>query len=138
MQECYSKEAVFSDSVFVNLNSTEVKAMWHMLAKSASDLELKFDKVNGSELQGSANWTAVYTFSLTGRKVVNEIHAEFEIRDGKIIKHTDSFSFYKWARQAFGLKGMLLGRTKYMHEKVRAVSRKRLEDFISRNPEYSG
>ncbi len=138
MQECYSPDAIFSDSVFLNLNSLEVKAMWHMLSIGAKDLELKLDSVRGSDLEASCNWTAVYTFSLTKKKVVNRIHAEFELKDGKISRHHDHFSFYKWARQAFGFSGLLLGWTLYMRQKVRSASRKRLDDFISQHSEYSG
>jgi len=137
MQECYSPEAVFTDSVFVNLNCMEVKAMWHMLALGAKDLELKFDSVKCTVEKGSCNWTAHYTFSLTMRKVINIIHAEFEFKDGKIASHRDHFSFYRWARQAFGITGILLGWSPYMRNKVRKASRIRLDDFILKHDEYN-
>ena len=136
MQECYSKEVVFSDSVFLNLNSLEVKAMWHMLSIGAKDLELKFDSVQGNDFEASCNWTAIYTFSLTKKKVVNIIHAEFELKNGQISRHNDYFSFYRWAKQAFGITGILLGWSPYMQRKVRAASRKRLDVFISQHSEY--
>ena len=55
---------------------------------------------------------ANYTFSATGRKVVNRIDAVFEVRDGKFVAHYDSFSFHKWAAQALGGVGSALGWTK--------------------------
>ena len=138
MQECYAPEAVFTDSVFIDLNSFEVKAMWHMLSLGAKDLELVFDNIKGSDSNASCNWTATYTFSLTKRKVRNIIQAEFELKNGKIIQHRDHFNFYRWSRQAFGLTGILLGWSPYMRKKVRSASRKRLDDFISQHSEYSG
>jgi hypothetical protein len=136
MQQCYSPGAVFTDSVFLNLNCNEAKAMWHMLSAGAKDLELKFDSVKGSDSRASCKWIATYTFSLTKKKVVNIIHAEFELKDGKIILHKDTFSFYSWARQAFGITGLFLGWTPYFRKKVQATSRKRLYDFISDHKEY--
>ena len=137
MQECYSPDAVFSDSVFQNLNSREVKAMWHMLSIGAKDLELTFDSVKCTDMKGSCIWTASYTFSLTKRKVINVIQAEFEFKAEKILIHRDRFNFYRWARQAFGITGILLGWSPYMRKKVRSASRKRLEDFISQHKEYT-
>jgi hypothetical protein len=136
MQDCYLPHASFSDAVFTNLGSLEVKAMWHMLSLGAKDLKLEFDSVYAGELKGSCNWTAEYTFSLTKRKVINRIHAEFEFSEGKILRHHDNFSFYRWARQAFGVRGWLLGWTPYMKKKVRSASAKRLIDFISQYQEY--
>src|SRR5664279_1804300 len=136
MQECYSVDAVFSDYVFRNLNSMQVKAMWHMLSIGAKDLELKFDSVKADGSKVSCNWTAIYTFSLTKKRVVNIIHAEFELKNGQISRHIDHFSFYRWARQAFGIKGIILGWSPYMRKKVRSASRKRLDEFISQHTEY--
>jgi hypothetical protein len=136
MQECYLPDARFSDAVFTSLSSQEVKAMWHMLSLGAKDLKLEFDSVNAGELKGSCNWTAEYTFSLTKRKVINQIHAEFEFSEGKILRHYDNFNFYRWARQTFGITGWLLGWTVYLKKKVRFASGKRLHDFISQHKEY--
>ena len=37
------------------------------------------------------------------------ISTAYEFKDGKIIKHTDKFDFYRWSRQALGLMGWVLG-----------------------------
>ena len=39
---------------------------------------------------------ATYTFSATGRTVVNRIRARFDFRDGKIVRHVDSFDLWRW------------------------------------------
>ena len=50
MQSLYHDQATFSDPVFADLNSREVKAMWQMLITASKDLKVTFKKVqnNGS------------------------------------------------------------------------------------------
>ena len=71
----------------------------------ASDLSVVVRDVEADDETGSAHWTATYTFSATGRKVVNEIDARFRFRDGLAVEHHDAFSFFRWARQALGPAG---------------------------------
>lgn len=133
MQACYSDSAVFSDAVFTNLDAAQVKAMWEMLLRSSKDLALEFSSVTADEKSGSAKWIATYTFSRTGRKVVNVIHAEFVFENGCILRHTDHFDFYKWARQALGFTGLLLGWTPFLKHKIQATAKQNLEDFMKAN-----
>ncbi|GAC1319348.1 MAG: hypothetical protein NVSMB25_09980 [Thermoleophilaceae bacterium] len=67
-------------------------------------------RARGSEERGSAHWLADYTFS-TGRKVHNDVRAQFRFEHKLIIEHRDAFSFYAWARQALGPAGLALGWT---------------------------
>lgn len=39
----------------------------------------------------TCNWVANYTFSKTGKRVVNRIKAFMKLKDGKIIEHSDAF-----------------------------------------------
>ena len=110
--------------------------MWHMLAVAAKDIIIVFKNVEGSEKVGSCDWDALYSFSRTGRKVHNIIHADFEFKDGKISKHTDTFDLWKWSRMAFGTSGKLLGWTPFFQLKIRDTARKNLDKFIDQNPEY--
>ena len=130
MQECYSNEASFSDEVFLNLNSAQVKAMWKMLVLRGKDLQIRFQNVSADESQGSAEWIANYTFSQTGKKVENHITANFTFENGKIVKHIDKFDFYKWSSQALGLTGILLGWTSLLKNKVQKTAMKSLTDFM--------
>ncbi len=132
MQACYADNGTFSDEVFVNLNSAQVKAMWEMLCVRGKDLTLNFKNVQINGLQGSAEWIAYYTFGASGRKVVNHVKASFVIENGKIIKHTDVFKFYKWTRQALGMTGVLLGWTGFLKKKVRQGAMKGLNDFMTK------
>ncbi len=133
MQDCYADEATFNDAVFKDLNSKEVKAMWQMLITKGKDLRLEFSNISATENTADAHWDAYYTFSATGKKVVNRIDATFEIENGKIVKHNDHFSFYTWAKQALGLTGILLGWTSFLRKKVSAQAMKNLENFMSAN-----
>jgi ketosteroid isomerase-like protein len=113
MQACYADNAIFSDAVFKNLNAEQVKAMWQMLILKGKDLRLEFSNISADDTTGKAHWDAYYTFSATGKKVINRIDANFEFENGKITKHVDHFGFYKWAKQALGITGILLGWTAF-------------------------
>ncbi|HCN84523.1 MAG TPA: ketosteroid isomerase [Sphingobacteriaceae bacterium] len=132
MQACYSENAVFNDEVFKDLNAKEVRKMWEMLIKKGHDLQLSFKNVQANDYEGSAEWTATYTFSKTKRKVVNHIKANFVFQDGKILQHTDHFNFHKWAGQALGTTGFLLGRTNFLKTKVQKTAVESLEEYMTR------
>ncbi len=134
MQGCYHEEATFTDPVFVGLSSREVKAMWQMLITSGRDLTVAFRDVNASDGSGSAHWEAWYTFSRTGRKVHNVIEARMQFKDGKIWRHEDQFSFWRWSQQALGSSGYWLGWTPLVKNKVRSTARRSLEKFLKENP----
>lgn len=132
MQQCYNADATFSDPVFENLKCTEVKAMWEMFCVKSTDLAIEFSDVYADEKLGSANWKATYTFSLTGKKVVNHISSKFIFKNGKIISHTDTFNFYNWAKQALGMKGILMGWTPFLKNKVQSNAMKSLKRFMQK------
>lgn len=130
MQDCYADNAVFSDPAFVDLNAAQVRKMWEMLIKRGTDLQLEFSNVQANAQGGSADWRATYTFSGSGRKVVNVIHATFVIENQKIVEHRDHFSFYKWSRQALGPIGWLLGWTPFLQKSVNKKAMANLGKFM--------
>ncbi len=130
MQACYADNATFNDAVFKNLNSEQVKAMWEMLILKGKDLRIEFSNISSDGNNVKAHWDAYYTFSATGKKVVNNIDARFEIENGKIVKHTDTFDFHTWSTQALGIKGFLLGWTTFLRKKVTAQAMKNLDGFM--------
>jgi ketosteroid isomerase-like protein len=132
MQKAYASSANFTDPVFQNLNAEQTKAMWEMLCKRAQDLDVQFQNVQADEYNGSADWEATYTFSSTGRKVVNRIHAEFVFERGKIVQHVDDFNFHSWSKQAFGLTGLVIGWTPFFRAKVRSTVMKSLGRFMEK------
>ncbi|MEO7802414.1 MAG: nuclear transport factor 2 family protein [Ginsengibacter sp.] len=130
MNSCYSADAVFSDPVFGILQGEEIKRMWEMLCKNARDFEVLFEHVKTDGEYVTYRWTAKYTFSKTGRKVVNNVTAYILVQNNLIVEHTDEFDFYKWSRQALGLPGLLFGWSSVIKNKVRKNAKKNLEVFM--------
>ncbi len=120
MAKCYHEDVVFHDPAFGTLKGVHAGNMWRMLCESqkGKDFTVAFSNIEGDQKSGSASWEAIYTFSQTGRKVHNKIKAEFTFKDGKIKTHTDHFDLKKWAKQALGLKGALLGGTGFFQKKL--------------------
>lgn len=129
MVACYSDDVLFSDPAFGILQGRDAGDMWRMLTTRAKDFSLTFDNVRADERSGGAHWVATYLFNQTGRVVINDIQARFVFRDGKICEHHDSFEMWQWARQALGMKGLLLGWTPWLQGKVRAQALKGLRTF---------
>ena len=131
MQDCYSDYPIFNDPVFGILEGDEVSAMWEMLCKNAKDFSLNYANIQLlDEEYATCNWTATYTFSKTGRRVVNNIKAHMRIQNGKITEHTDYFDFWKWSRQALGISGWLLGWSGYLKNRVRFNALKSLRHYM--------
>lgn len=131
MGKCYADDAHLTDEVFVNLNAHHTRAMWKMLVERGKDLQLTYDSVQADDLQGQATWVAEYTFSATGRHVMNRIQAQFEFRDGLILNHRDHFDFFAWSRQALGWKGAVLGWSAWLRSRVKAQAMRALERYIA-------
>ncbi len=109
MAACYGPGATFSDPVFSDLSGDQPGAMWRMLTGRATDLEVELAEHAADGDSGTARWIARYTFTQTGRPVVNDVRSDFKFADGLISEQRDSFDFHRWARQALGAKGLLLG-----------------------------
>lgn len=138
MKACYHPDVVFSDPVFGRLEGEQVGAMWAMLCSRAADLEIEFSGVSADAEKGRAHWDARYTFSQTGRKVLNQIDAEFGFRDGLIARHDDRFSFWRWSKQALGPAGAALGWTPLLRARVGANARKGLAAYMRKQASGAG
>lgn len=157
MLDCYRPDIFFYDPVFQNLEGRQVGAMWEMLLSNAKDLSFSFSNIQmekgpegqtsttsglssaetvaaGSSVSyGSCQWEAAYTFSQTGRRVINKGKAWFTFSDGKIAEHMDDWSLWKWSRQALGIPGILFGWTPVLQNKIRRQARKSLDKFMARS-----
>jgi len=133
MNDCYIGDIVFSDPVFMVLNGNEVRSMWEMLCKNAKDFSLVFSDIELlDEEYATCKWTATYTFSKTGRKVVNKIKAYMKINDGKIIEHSYAFRLSTWIGQGLGWKGVIFGWTGFMKRTVQKNARKNLKKYMEK------
>lgn len=129
MAICYAEDVRFSDPVFTDLRGRAAGDMWRMLCARAQDFSLTFDGVEADDQQGRARWVATYLFSQTGNTVVNQIEARFVFRDGKIAEHHDRFDLWRWASQALGIKGLLLGWAPFVQKAIRQQAAKGLAAF---------
>jgi ketosteroid isomerase-like protein len=132
MAASYAPDARFSDPVFPGLSGSEPGAMWRMLTGQAKDLRVDLLEHEADDSQGAAHWRAHYTFTQTGRPVVNDVHARFRFEGGRIKEHTDDFSFHRWSRQALGPPGLLLGWTPILRSATQRRARGSLDEFMAR------
>jgi ketosteroid isomerase-like protein len=132
MAACYSPDVHFSDPVFTDLHGPEAGAMWRMLTERAEDLRVELLEHDAQDGEGSARWRATYTFTQTGRPVVNDVRASFRFANGSIVDHHDHFDFHRWSRQALGTSGLLLGWTPLLRSAVRRRARAGLDEYLAR------
>ncbi|MGB0403548.1 MAG: nuclear transport factor 2 family protein [Salibacteraceae bacterium] len=134
MVSCYHENIVFEDPAFGRLEGEHAKNMWRMLIESQKDQTfiVQYSNIGANNTKGRADWKAAYFFSKTGRRVLNKIHAEFEFKDGKIIKHKDSFNLYWWSCQALGIPGYLIGWSTFFQKKLQLQTTSLLKNYESK------
>ncbi len=135
MAACYAENARFDDAAFSLSGRREIGGMWRMLCEAVKAKGRDVWKLEVSAItDNSAHWEPHYRFSATGRMVHNIIDAQFEFDGaGLIVRHRDSFDFWRWSRQALGAPGMLLGWTPFLRGKVRAQAGASLKAFLARS-----
>jgi ketosteroid isomerase-like protein len=138
MSACYHPEATFSDPVFPLLRGKEIHAMWHMLSEAGvrSGMTITHEKIVAESTRATCTWRASYSFGPVKRPINNVIHASMDFTDGQIIRHVDSFDFWKWSRMALGPTGLLLGWSPYLKSKVQKTLRHRLDTLIAQTTAY--
>lgn len=100
-----------------------------LVERAKGNIKIEFKNISADDKKGSADWTANYLFSKTNRQVFNQIHAEFEFKDGKIIRHNDTFDIWKWSKQALGISGLLLGWSSFMKNKIQQNAKESLREY---------
>ena len=133
MAACYAENARFDDAAFSLAGRREIGGMWRMLCEAVQAKGREVWKLEVSAItDNSAHWEPQYRFSATGRMVHNIIDAQFEFDSaGLIVRHQDTFDFWRWSRQALGAPGMLLGWTPFLRGKVRAQAGASLAKFLA-------
>lgn len=132
MVASYHPEVAFSDPVFQELDAPQVRAMWRMLCERGTDLRVEASGIEAEGDTGRAHWEAWYTFSATGRRVHNVIEARFRFKDGLIVRHDDTFGFYRWTRMALGPIGVVLGWSPPIQGTIRKKAKAGLADFMAK------
>jgi ketosteroid isomerase-like protein len=118
MASLYANDATFEDAVY-EVKGEDVGRMWRGLMAKAKTLTISYTIAKAGSGTGTVEWTARYVFP-GGGPVVNVILSELELENGLIVRQRDSFDFRRWAAQALGTKGKVLGRFEWFR---RIVSR---------------
>jgi len=134
MNACYDPAIEFDDPAFGFLEGEKVFAMWQMLCARARELDVVARDIQADDGTGFARWEAKYLFGPNRRPVHNTVDARFVFRNGKIVKHADSFSMWKWSGMAVGTMGVLLGWTPFMKAAIQKSIRRQLEEFMQNKP----
>jgi len=134
MAACYHAESTFSDPVFGALDHDAAVAMWRMLCERGKDLAVAASDIRADDAVGRAHVEATYTYTATGRHVLNRIDASFAFRDGRILRHDDRFDLYRWMRQALGIPGVLAGWFPPVQEALRSRAAAQLARYRQRAP----
>lgn len=127
MAACYAPDAVFEDPAFGELRGGEVGDMWRMLTSRGGKVDVELVEHDAS----SARWIASYVFTATGNPVVNDVRSRFVFEDGLIADQRDDFDLRRWAAQAMGAKGRVLGFTPLLGPAIRKNARAQLAKFRS-------
>lgn len=127
MAACYAPDAVFEDPAFGELHGDEVGDMWRMLTSRGGKVDVDLAERSAD----SAHWIARYVFTATGNRVVNDVRSRFRFEDGLIVDQRDTFDLRKWAAQAMGTKGRVLGFTPLLGPAIRKNARAQLAKFRS-------
>lgn len=129
MGRLYAEHATFSDPVFPLLNARGARVMWQMLLTRADDLAVEARVIEDTQTRARVEWVAYYTYSPTRRSVVNRVNTEMAIAAGKIVRQVDRFNLWRWSEQALGVKGLLLGWTPMVQNRIRAQAAQSLRAF---------
>ncbi|MEV5552752.1 nuclear transport factor 2 family protein [Nonomuraea wenchangensis] len=129
MESCYHPEVSFGDPIFQEIEGRDrVMRMWRLQLGVRDGLRSAYKDVRADEHTGTAHWTARYTFSSTGREVVNEVEALFRFEDGLIVRHHDDYDFKRWSRMALGRPhGLLFGWTPMWRKTIRDRATQQLD-----------
>jgi len=119
MAAMYASDAEFEDPIF-RLKGPDIGKMWIALTRRARDFSIAYTIAQAAPGHGTVELTARYLYG-SRRPVTNVILSEIEFEKGLIVRHRDQFDFPRWAAQALGVPGRLLGRFEFFR---RAVSRK--------------
>lgn len=115
MASLYAADAIFEDEIF-RLEGPDIEKMWTGLLANAKGFSASYTVAQASAESGTVETTARYLFG--GRSVVNVVLSEIDFVDGKIVRHRDRFDFPRWAAQALGRPGRLLGRYAWFRRRV--------------------
>jgi ketosteroid isomerase-like protein len=137
MADCYHLHAKFTDIAFDLRSRKQIHAMWHMICRPeghAGNIAAMFNVVHADDRRGWVNLVDDYTFSSTGRKVINVIDSYFCFEDGLIVEQRDFCDPRAWAAMALaGVSGFLASQSHFLRS---FKARQMLHKFVEKHSEY--
>lgn len=108
MEALYAPGVQFHDEIFDFPDRAGTMGMWRVLTDPASGGRFTYSVLGVKGDVVTVKWLADYKFPSKdfGRPVHNEVTATLVVRNGRIVKHTDRFSWEKWSRQALPFGGL--------------------------------
>lgn len=126
----YAADVQYWDPLLGSLSGPRALLRWPCFLKKAQGLDLFFCILSADEGVVQARYRLRYTDAGTGRRIDNDVHAEFTIRQDKIIRHRDSFSTWRFAAMQLGIRGRLLGFLPPLLHRLQREARADLEAFL--------
>jgi uncharacterized protein len=104
---CYHPEVFYSDPLFPRLRGSLAADLWRMRLRDLPAAAIRLEEASGGAQGVLARWTLEYT--ARGRRVAVPVRSMFALREGRISRHYDHFSLWRWAAGAEGTRGAVLG-----------------------------
>lgn len=104
---CYHAEVFFSDPLYPRLRGGLAGDLWRMRLGQAGFEEIALEEASGGAEGAHARWTARAV--VRDRRVTIRGRSMFAFREGRIVRHYDHYSLWRWAAQALGPAGAALG-----------------------------
>jgi len=104
---CYHPEVFLSEPLHPRLRGAAAADLWRMRLAGADPIEIRLEEASGDAGGALARWSARST--VRGRPVVVRGRSMFAFRDGRISRHYDHYSLWRWSSQALGPAGAALG-----------------------------
>ncbi len=133
MERCYHPDVTFGDPIFQELEGrARIMGMWRLLTERNTGLDVSLRKVAAGPHEVTTGWTAAYTFTATGRKVVNRIDSLFRFEGGLIVRQHDEFDFRHWSKMALGRPaGLVVGWTPALRARIRSQAMEGLRESMA-------
>lgn len=132
MVRCYHPGAEFEDPAFGKLDYAHLRLMWQLLCRNSRDFKLQYEIKSVDTHEAKVHWQAGYFYGKQQRPVQNRVRTHIQFKDGKIYRHRDYFSLWRWAGQAMGLNGWLVGWSGFFGKHFRQQSRDMLDRLLDR------
>jgi len=104
---CYHPDVFYSDPLFPRLRGTAAADLWRLRFERLDRLEIRLDEASGDADGALARWRLAYRAG--ERRVSVPVRSMFAFRGGRIARHYDHFSLWRWGAQAHGRLGAALG-----------------------------